>query len=195
MNDIEKLLHCRHAVNEYRASVEFKGRTSEADVRTMKSALAEVDFNEIDDFFDFNLGMNLKEADRCIRFRRNDDTTKAAVCDSCDGRSAVVCVESCVGGHTVGRPWITAYDVHTPEMLMATDQIVEATRLNVTPGFIMTPISYFLQHGVGDTIPDYCLGRMIQIAEPQFDMYWEMDRIIEYGKTIYQNILAANGRV
>jgi hypothetical protein len=195
ITDIEKLLYCRQAVDDYRYAIEFKGRTVEADVVRMKGQLQAAGFLEIDEFFTFNFIENLREVDRCYRFRMVDNHDKPAVCDSCAGRSVVMCIQSCSGGTGIGLPWFSDFLKHTPESEMIAEQQAAADAAGEAIQFPVAPIGYFLCISVGATFPGYCIGCYHQVAAPGFDVFWGMDSYMRYGDIIIKQMDAANGRL
>lgn len=194
--DIKKLTAGRALIESYWKSLKFKGRKTTGDIERMFSGLKSLGFADTSAFFEFNLGMNLKEADRCMRFRTLADDNQPAVCDNCAGRCNVMCITSCASGPEAGQPWIDGYYPHTPESAIVAEQHAEASRLGIAIDFVVVPIIMILCHDIsessGSLSPGFCTGKAVQIVEPQFDWLWGMESYRGYGARINENMKRAN---
>lgn len=189
---IQQLLLGRAAVDNYMAAIIFKGLKTETDSMMMHDNIKAAGFQSLDDFYARNLLMNLQEADRCYRFRRQDAQSTPFLCDGCAGRSTTMCITSCSGGGTVGMPWVRSFDRYSPESLMVTEQFEKASHDGITLLFWGSPICYFLMHDVGGTVPGYCRGVFVEVSRPQFDIFWRMENYLKYGAEIVENMNKAN---
>lgn len=192
---IDRLLFGRTAINEYYLAMNIKGKKTRADFDRLAAALSTLGFADTSEFFDYNLTMDLQEADRCFRFRTLADDNAPAICDNCTGRCDAMCITSCNGGSDVGRPWIDGYIKHTPDSAIVAEQDEEAVRQGKTLDFHIVPIIMILCHDIseaqGSLSPGFCTGKAVQIIEPRFDWLWGMESYRQYGTIINNNMAKA----
>jgi len=194
MNDIEKLIYGREAINEYVNNIKIKGVKAEKDIKKLNQALENIGMDKTT-FTLFNMQQNFREIDRCFRFRKIDNPNEVALCDNCEGRCKTQChnplpehrFEYFGGCMNDYNTYYQNFDYLVPNSLIMKEQMDKCSELGIDPKtiHILRPTSLILTHDFGFTWPNFCVGYGHQIEEPRFDIFWKMDEIIKFGHKIY----------
>jgi len=200
MNNIEKLIYGRNAIDKYLEIIKIKGAKSNKDAKKLSESLEHIGMDK-KTFYLFNTSQNFLEADRCFRFRKNDNPEEIAICDNCVGRCNIQCYNPTeelrrkyFGGCTTpGKDFINSFNNLVPNSLIMKEQINELQKLGliVDDYYIISPVSLFLTYDTNFTLPDFCVGFAHKINEPQFDIFWGMEKLIEFGHNVFHAMIKA----
>lgn len=189
MNDIEKVIYGRSAIEEYRRIVSIKGTKGTFDVVKLNKKMKDINMS-IEEFNDFNLNMNLQEADRCYRFRRKDNFETPAICDSCIGRMTHNCYTILCGN----PDQVYNYIDYTPNSLIVKEQVDYAQNLNIEIPYLLTPMAGFMNHKLFSSLNQICIGFGHKIIEPEFNLFWGMEEILKIGEKLTSAYYSINGK-
>jgi len=194
LNDenIQKLIDCRNIVNKYSEKINNNPEKSSYMEDMLFELAKRGGFLIYQQFQFFNEAMNLLEYDNCFRIRPVRDIHSTTphpedFCyngDGCTKRNIVPCVFNDQNVACYNREWGILYVLPHDKSQMVAEYKQYAEAVNGVTEDLLIPHPLFCIgcHFVSPStdMPPRCLGSVLKIKEPRFDVYWGMDRIKKF---------------
>lgn len=185
MNDIDKLLIGRNAIDNHNRNYLIKGVYTNPDNILLKEALMSIGM-DITDFYTFDLHCVLYEIDKCYRVRSKADSTLNSFCDQCEGRSVPCYSIGCKTTNT-GPLSNTIPPKEESEIYIDQQNYLNSVGINIEARPRAFQVLEWLDFN--GHFPTHCCMQLYLIKEPAFNLFWQdFTSIKVFGRTM-QNLI------
>lgn len=162
MSDVERLLDGRKLVDDYRA---VHSSTGEHEVDKLISGLKEIGFASISEFFSYNEKRCIQQRMRCYKV--------VVPCDGCQSRKRG-CYPDCIEKRD--KHYSPSTKTINPSNTQRKDDIGRriADGTMTLEELKANHNDFHLWRNFPNNVPPGCVSRYGKVAEPEFDIFWEM---------------------